>query len=243
MAIAVTHQATSGTGTDATSFSSASFTPAANVLLVACYTVDNDAPAQPVTPTLSGHGTWTAITTLYWRTAGGSVRRKLFVFALNTGESPGASAVTFDHGAETETGAEWSIYEVTGTDVVNTGVAAQFVQIVPSAADITTGTSLSITLADASNANNRPFALFVHAGAVENTGPRTNWTEIGDGGHPNPTTNLETQWRSNTFETTASASWTTDSSNAGLAFEIKALVPIFPPLLGRYPERNVLVRL
>jgi hypothetical protein len=60
MALTVTHRTTSGSETDAMSAEAASFTPNANTLLVAAY-VASRASATPTTPTLTGHGTWTAI--------------------------------------------------------------------------------------------------------------------------------------------------------------------------------------
>jgi hypothetical protein len=216
MALAVNNLATSSSGTNTDTYTTASFTPTASSLIIACYSATNG--ALPPTPTVTGGSlTWTAIDNFLWDT---TTQGKLFVFAAQASGSPSSMTVTFDHGVGSGTiGAEWSVFEATGSDVAN-GVSQCFVQKIKSTAD-STGTSVSITLAAASNSNNRPFLWVIHF-ANQATTERTNWTEIGDTNHSLPSTGAESQWRSDTFETTASASWLTSSGFGAIAFEIKA---------------------
>ncbi|TLZ54000.1 MAG: hypothetical protein E6K15_09705, partial [Methanobacteriota archaeon] len=99
------------------------------------------------------------------------------------------------------------------------GVAAAFVQ---SPTGSGTAGSGSITLASPGNSANRPVSGWFHA-AQEGTNPRANWAEADDGNHNNPGTGVESQWRSDAFETTASASWSTSSAWLGIAAELKQL--------------------
>lgn len=223
MAIAITALSSIASGVDADSYATAAFTPGASRLLVACYdAVKNGAPP---TPTVTGHdsGTaWALITSIEWDNVA-AARYKLFLFACRTGSSPSSATVTFDHGASAAmTGAAGSIYEVTGADEVN-GLTQTFVQTVVSAANLAAATSLSLTLAAAGHADNRPFSCFVHESAQVKT-PRASWTEIHDVSHSSPLHALETQWRSDAHETTASASWASSVLHGGMAFEVKALV-------------------
>lgn len=219
MPIGVTHHTTTIDDTTKSSYSTASITPAAIRLLIACWEIARGSSTNPSDPTVSGNGlTWSQIDAHLWITTG-TVRRKLWIFAADTGAAPSAGAITFDHGAS-HLGARWSVFELSGTDLANSTLASLFVQKVKTAADPAAATSLSLALAAAGNSNNRPF-LFNRHQAAEGTTPRANWTEIGEVG-----SGAESQWRSDAFETTASASWATSSPYAGIAFEIKALVDV-----------------
>jgi hypothetical protein len=101
------------------------------------------------------------------------------------------------------------------------GVANAFVQTPNNSGS--SATSGSVTLAAAGNAANRPIAAFLHD-ADEVTVERTNWTECDDMHGSGPDRAFHTQYRSDAFETTASASWSTSGDWAGLAAELKASV-------------------
>ena len=206
--------------TDGTSFSSnIAFTASASVLMVLC--VQAVAAAEPTTPTIT-HDTVTAehVYSHYYTTAGGN-RRKLFVAGIATRASPASTVLSLTFGA-TVTACQCYVVQVTGSDVIN-GVTQSFVQGVTTAADVT-GVSGSVALAAAGHADNRPFAAWGHGANETTTLPRTNWTEIDEQAVATPNTALETQWRSDAFETTSSASWDISAGYGGLAFEIKALV-------------------
>lgn len=226
MAIDITHHTSSGDETDATSYVTAAFTPVANALLIACYEASRDS-APPTLPSVSGHGTWILLATNTYDTSD-APRGTLWIFGLSTGGSPSSGAVTFSHAGATHLQAGWSLYSITGSDVLNVGVAGCIIQTANTAG---TGTSGSITLSAASASSNRPFSAFVHVQpGSESTTPRANWTEIGDVVVAN-VRNLETQWRSDTFETTASGSWSTSQEYGGIAFEVKAQLSILTDTL------------
>lgn len=204
---------------DATSYVTGSITPTASRLAVACYNSVNLTEAvDPTQPTVSGNGlSWQIVDTFVWRTFGD--RYRLTIAAADTGVSPSAGGVTFDHGSQTQEAAEWSIFELNGTDVAN-GVPECFVQFVHSTVNAS-GSSLSLTLAAAGAADNRPFLAMAHASSGGIT-PRADWTEVHEGVSTAPNTAIETQERLDTFETTASATWTGTVGYGGIAFEVKA---------------------
>jgi len=203
-------------GADATSYATASWTPPTSGLILAFVHGARAGTATPDTPTMSGNGvTWTQIGTTL--SINGGVRG-LSLFAANaSGSSTGAT--TIDFGANTQLGCIVSFLHADGVDLAS-GVAAAIVQNVSNSGTATSG---SVTLAAAAHADNRPVAGFYH-NTNETKTPRTNWTEADDltgAGHARA---LETQFRSDAFETTASATWTTSSAWGGIAVELKALV-------------------
>jgi hypothetical protein len=128
-------------------------------------------------------------------------------------------ATTIDYGSDTQLACRASFSQVTGLDLTG-GIVAAFVQTptVPSGSAALSGT---VSLSAAAHADNRPYAVFSH---VENEAmtPRTDWTELDDLSGTAPVSSIETQYRGDAFETTASASWATSSVWAGIAVEIKA---------------------
>lgn len=220
MAISVAHLTSSGSSANG-NYSTASITPSANRLIVACYHVISVGIDQGP-PTVTGNGlTWSLIDSLLYSTVGGDRYDEEYIFAADTGASPSAGAISFDNSFTAQAGS-WSVFEVDGSDVAN-GVAQTFVQKVKTTLN-STGNSMALTLAAAGHADNRPFLLALH-NANQVTTPRTNWTEIGDASLNDPTyggIGIETQWRSDTFEASASASWVSNVKYGGIAFEIKA---------------------
>lgn len=233
MTLSLVARGTVNSPTDATSYATSAFVPGSNKLLVACYSVERGASVDPTTPTPSGHGTWSTITDFLFKTTGVG-RNRICLFACDTGVTPASSAVTFDHAGVTMLGAEASVFEVIGSDLVSGGgastVAQCFVQALTTAADAS-GTSGAITLAAAGDSLNRAFACWAHTNSAQTT-PATNWTEIDDLSHSAPANDCETQWRSDVFDTAAAASWTGSTVYGGIAFEIKNLTVGNCPICG-----------
>lgn len=215
----VTNRATNSDGTDATSYTTGSFTPTANSLIIVCFSDQNGVAGTTVDSVTGGSLTWTAISSKNYRS--GATTSNIFIYAALAPSSPSSMSVTFDYNGVTQTGQSWSVFDVTGTDVPN-GVLQTFVQAVATAGINQSGTSIAITLASAGNANNRAFCVASHE-ANEATTEQTSWTEIGDTNHGTPNNGFATQWRSDIFDTAAGASWSTSSIKAGIAFEVKAI--------------------
>jgi hypothetical protein len=220
VAIGLTLRSSINSNTDATSYATGSFTPSANVLLVAIYASPRFT-ADPTTPTVSGHGTWTLVDSLLWNNDTND-HGKLFIYALNTGASPGSSAVTFDHAGVTHHGAQASVFELSGTDVAN-GVAQCFVQFVHSSVNSDGGSSsLALTLASAGTTANRPFMTIASLGAFSHI-PQTSWTTLAELNQAaTPFQALYAEWRSDAFDTAAFVDYTQLVRRGGIAFEVKA---------------------
>jgi hypothetical protein len=240
VALAVTTRDTINSEVDAASYSGAAFTATANSLLIALIGASRGSSLEPATPTVTHDGlTLTLIDFNFWSTLG-STRKKLWIAAVQAKASPGSSALSADFGGVTHVGCEASIFDVTGSDVLN-GLAQSFVQVVKSTADATGGASVpvTLTLAGAGNAANRPFSLWAHASNdAPGVTPQASWIELHEFSHANPNANHESQWRSDAFDTAAAATWSAGPVGyGGLAFEIKALVS-GPP---KVPKRIVVM--
>lgn len=241
MALALTALTSNATGVDATSFTTAAFTPQSLSLIVAVYQAGrNGTGNQPTTPTVTGGSlTWTAIGSKWWRDS--TTTQKVFVFAAYAAASPGSMAITFNHGGNTHISAAWSVYELTGSDAAN-GVAQSFVQFVTSTGINQTGTDCPLTLAAAGNANNRPFYAVGRSNNVLGVTPIAGWTKIHEVVSSTPSQGLETQWRSGSFNVSANATWSTSSTRGAVAFEVKADTTVpYQPRMGATVEHPTVV--
>lgn len=192
---------TSGSSTaNATTYATASISPTAGRVLLGFTSISGIGAA--VASTITGvSGTWTNITGANRSTSVGLTTYDLAVFTcLNYSGSGTLTVGNTDSG----TSAAWSIVEVTGADTTTPVVIGAIKNVSPG--DVSTTT---ITLDSPANANNRPFALFVcNNNAAGQVAPRANWTELTDVAIGTPGLQLQVQWRSDAFETTASADYT-----------------------------------
>lgn len=170
MAFTVTDlgEAVTGYGTSVTL---SSFTPTANRLMIACVTVYSETTIDSIT----GHGTWELIDS---GTAGaGFGRYRQNIYALKTGGSPSASAVTANY---TPTGGGDTgglrIVEIDGADI--SGTATQAIIQNHYAADYvgSTPATLTGTLSAFASATNLTI-IFAHE-LAGHTDPESGYTEI-----------------------------------------------------------------
>lgn len=200
--------------TDLNTYSNSSWTPPSSGLIVV-FVSSRATSGSTNLPSISGNSlTWTQIATVNFANA-----HTMTLFGANaSGSTTGVTTITF--GGQTQQACRASFFLAEGVDLSG-GVAAAFVQSpTGSGSGADNG---SVTLSAASDSNNRPIAGFGHS-ANEGKTPRANWTELDDltGGFGG--TMVETQYRSDTFETTASATWVTSSAITwlGIAAELKA---------------------
>lgn len=195
------------------SYANTAWMPPASGLLI-CFVQNSKSSAPNAVNSLTGNGiTWSNIASI----VNSSDIMRLTLFAANaSGSSNGAT--TADFAGVNQSGCALSFFHCDDADLSG-GVVASIIQAVTNAG-AASQTSGSITLSAAANSNNRPIAGFVHGAATEST-PRTNWTEMDDGTYATPDRGMETQVRSDAFETTASVTWTTSSAWCGIAAEIK----------------------
>src|SRR3990172_6232571 len=178
--------------TDADTYVTSSWTPPSSGLIILF--VYARATGTPNAPSITGNGiSYVNKSAFEWDTVHG-----LFLYVADaTGSTTGVTTLDFE--AQTQECCIASFLLVTGADLSG-GVFGAIVQAV---FDDTIDTSLSVPLAAAGNAANLPISCFVHI-ANEVTEPRTNWTEADDLAGADPVRGLNTQWRSDAFETTSS---------------------------------------
>jgi hypothetical protein len=209
--------------TNATSYASGSVSPAANSLLLVFVTDTIGVGAAPRSVPTGLSLTWQNLGYRIWGPDPGERMSGLWI--AQCGASPGSGAITFtenDMGSgTTSSGTGWVVIQVTGHHVAEPIRQIQYpgTGTTSNQAGWVATPSLSIPLLPAADVNSRAFAFFVHP-ANEATTPRSGWTELSDTAGSSPNFAMESQWRSDAFETTASASWATQFRCFGMAVEI-----------------------
>jgi hypothetical protein len=208
---------------DATSYATASISPAANSLLLLFVTdsiLNNYAP-RSVPTGLSL--TWTSIG---YRTFGEFPGDRIGgAWIAQCGASPGSGAITFTEddmgGGTTSTGTGWVVIQVTGHHVAQPVRQCQYpgTGTFPTVSGWNGTSSLTLPMLSPADSNSRAFSFFVHQSNGTKT-PRASWTELSDVVGTSPNVGIEAQWRSDAFETIASASWTGGFRYFGMAVEI-----------------------
>lgn len=216
MAISVTSLTSGSSTSNVTSYATASITPTAGrVVFVAVSGTGLIAGTHWTVTGLSG--TWNRFADHFYSNANS---KHIDVFWCT--DFTGSGTLTLGN-TDSATGCLWSVFEVDGADTTTPVVTSN---VVSGNSGATNVASLSLTLSAASNSNNRPFAVFTDD---DNTAAdhvaRTNWTAIHTNGVITPAQGHLTEWRSDTFETTASMSNSVGTATflmAGIAWEVKA---------------------
>lgn len=240
MAIVPTLLTQSYSGTNATSYTTASVTLGANNvgILVCAFSI-----APPGFTPYSGNPTgWTGLATAWSEFAFNYVGNDDFSEILQGffcvgGASPTTSALTMpmqnNGDGTTATHGAWIVLEITGQRQTN-----PLPQDVSNGGSLAAGTSNSLTLASAVNAASRSFGAFAHT-ANEGTTPGSGFTELGDVSGNSPNFGLQVEWHDTAFQTTVDASWATSTDRGGLAWEIAAAPESIPPRRIWTPGRTV----
>lgn len=201
--------------TDASSYSNASWTPPTSGMIVAIV-VNVRTLSPPNVPTISGNSlTWVQVANQSFDN-----NSQFTIFAANaSGSTTGVTTIDFAGQVQRQCGV--SFFQVNNSDVAG-GVAQTFVQNVFNSG--VGATEATVTLSAAGNSNNRPIFATWRSGTA-NTTPRANWTELDDlGGGGDSFVGPETQFRSDAFETTGSATWAVAETWRAYGAEIKAAV-------------------
>jgi hypothetical protein len=203
-----------------TTHTTASYTPAANSLLILFVVAQSGTTFSNVTGHGLASGTYTQVGTT---SAGGGQSMALFV--AKAGSAPNSTGASVD--VSNNRPVTMVEYYVTGADL--TGTAAQALAQTVTTVSSSNGTTASTTLAAASNAKNAVMYFVVHGGAAgtnQVASPAAGWTEGSDSGtnhtsgSPSNDAGIESQYNL-TFSTAASATWATSSAWAAKALEIK----------------------
>lgn len=217
MAITATHILTNGSGTDGTSFETASVSLSANKLVLLAVT-NRISATPPTTPTVSGASrTWTQVAT-----KDESNIQRTTVFRSLSG-SANSGALTIDFGLDTQVRCLWSVAEFTGVDTGGTNGASAIVQSVTDSS--ASADPFSITLAafsDAANATYGAIGVTVADAAItEGSG----FTELGDAVITEATvTATQSEWRA---DNDTSVDWNLNAAAVctGVAIELKIAPP------------------
>ena len=199
-----------GSTTDATSFATASISPAADQPIYAA--VISQATSVN-TPTATGNGlTWVAVAT-----GAPNASRKLTVFR-SAGASPSAGAITFDFAGQTQSSAQWAVIQFASADITGTNGSGATVQA-PAATTGTGVTSLAgPTLAALENSLNVNLT-FVGLGLNTAVTNDALFAELSDAGQNTATLRLETQWAAN--QTVCTSTFSASDATA-ISIEVKA---------------------
>lgn len=217
MAVSGTHLTSNGSGTNATSYATASITPTANALVLCA--VCSELSGVPAVPTVTGCSlTWVEVANCFFDQAGTQSRLTLFR-ALGT---PSTGTLTIDFSGVTQAGCEWSVAEFAGVDTGGTNGSAAIVQSAKTtepAAGATT--SITATLGAGITAGNAAYSAAAweanEAGSAEGT-----WTLLGQGTHAGPSAAILSQWINSSSDTSGTISWTTSVLAGSIIVEIKA---------------------
>lgn len=200
-------------GTDAASYTTntGAWTPASTSSLVMAIIQSNGSGAST---SVTGNGvTFTQMAGKSASLGGTTTNVDIWVGSASSPTSGETTAAW----ATNRSGCNIMVLEITDLDLSG-GSTGAFVQLVASTGTSQTGAN---TLAAASNSANRPLATWIHS-ANEQSSARTNWTELRDGNHANPSMGGECQWRSDAFETSCSSTWATNADYIGVAVELKS---------------------
>lgn len=193
MAIAATHLTTDASGTNASSYATASISPTADCLILAA--VASQDSSDTGAPSLSGNGlTWELIDSFIYSTTGQVSRLSLF---RAMGAAPSAGAVTITM-SSASIGCAWSISEFSG---VNTSGANGAGAVLQSATNVATATTspLTVTLAAFADAANRPYGAFVDTrGDAAELSVGSGFSMLGIDFHTSPQTTIATEWKTST---------------------------------------------
>lgn len=196
---------TSGSAaTGTTSGNTASVSPAPNALLLVTVVVAYSSGSPSIT--MSGLGlTWTLRDQII------SNFERLCVFTAQCGASPGSGVLSFSFGgAANNGGAVWDVEQISGHDVSS--------PVAQTATGSGNSTAVSVTLPNAPRTSaSRIFAAFGDGGV--SVTPGANLTEIID---LQPGASLETMWRADAFQATASGTIASSQPFVAVAVEVAA---------------------
>jgi hypothetical protein len=224
MPVSITNLIKATSTVAATSFTTASFTVAANALIIV--TVQ----ARPDT----GNALCTATSTIGWLTPTllaqpiydpSTTGDAISVFRCMSGTG-GTGTITFDFTGQNELEALWSVDQAINVDTSGSQGSGAVVQVVTNTG---TGTSLSVTLA-AGAAGNASFGAFGNTSNASTFTVGSGYTVLGQV-VGNQYSNMLTEWRSD-FQMNVTATQSLSSIWGGIGIEILA-APIGAPMLGQ----------
>lgn len=214
MAIAATTVLTAGSNVDAPSYATASVSlVSTDLILLWVYSIASSAPNVP---TVTGAGlSWVQIDS---QLDSGSLRRITLFRAMGTAVT-GTCAIDF--ALQTQTGCAWSFVEYSGIDTSGTDGSGAIVQSAKGAS-AGNATSLTVTLAAFSNANNATvggFGIPLNTAGLPAVG--SGFTATGQVNQSTPNLSLGSEFNSGNDATVDMNSSASSVPWVGIAVEIK----------------------
>jgi hypothetical protein len=201
---------------NATSYTTASVSPAADSLLLIFVTDTITAAIAPKAVPTGLSLTWEELGT---RTTTADDRR-VSAYIAQCGGTPGSGTITLTEndqgGGTTATSCTWSVIQITGHHVVSPVRQVAFPQSLSTAATTSASFVLPATAADS---NSRAFAWFQISANTTLT-PRASWSELSDNTGASPGVASQAQWRSDAFEGTFSATYASSADAIAVGLEI-----------------------
>ncbi len=146
----------------------ASVSPTANTLILVTVWNRTGISTDPTQPTISGNGmTWHVLQSTVYDNTSASRRRITMFYSMSA--SPSSGAISIDNGGQNQTATAWSVNQITGVDTSGTDGAGAIVQSAANQDRTGTATSLTVTLAAFSGANNATFGAFGTGGVAADT--------------------------------------------------------------------------
>ena len=218
MAVAASLLTADQDGTNATSYSTASISPAGNRLIIACV-LNRVGSGTPNTPALSGNGlTWTLVRS---EVEAASFRFRISVFRAMA-VSPSSGAVSINFSGQTQNYCGWIITEFSDVNTSGSDGSGAIVQH-NGYANTTNTLTPTVSLSAFESAANATLGCFVHGQQSPMT-PGSGFTEIADITVEN-NEQLYMEFRADN-DTTVDCTQTTGGGNfsGGIALEIRAAV-------------------
>jgi hypothetical protein len=240
MAITFTPLTGDNSTTDSTIFDTASFTPAANRLILLALgigdTEGDDTNGITAEPTVTGCNlTWVRIPNIRSNGASTSSTGRSVILWRAMGANPTTDDLVFDFGATIVHSIDWSVVQVNGTATTGTNGSGA-IRIQSSGNEGRTnsgsGTSGSVTLDTFQGSGSAAFAAFLH-NANETSTPGSGFTEFHNRAVGAPSLGLLTEGKIN--DNTVDASWATSTEWGVVAVEI--VEPTTTPLVGTLVDR------
>jgi hypothetical protein len=203
------------------SYTTSSWTPAANRLYLVAITTRTGITADPNIPTVSGNSlTWLQQGSVLYDDSSSS-RRRVTLFS-SMGAAPTTDVLTIDEASQLQTDVGWLFDEVTGMDTSGANGSGAIVQAVTNK-DVVGNTTLAVTLSAFSSPNNVAYGAFGYTTAGGAITPGSGFSQLGDAVLGGSSTRVTTEWQA---ANATSVGFSPDGTQqiGGIALEIKAAV-------------------
>lgn len=213
MAVTATQLTANASNTNATSYATASVSPAADTLIL--ISVYSRKTADATGATITGNGlTWVSV--VAHEDSGNSIRHEIF---RSMGSSPSSGAITIDFGAKTQELCAWNVTQFNNVDTSGTNGSGAVGNSAGNIIESAGNTGLTITLAAFGSVNNATYGS-TRAGntIVEGSG----FTELAEVSSATDVPYFQAEWK-NSNDTSVDWTWaSSDSFGLGVACEIVA---------------------